>query len=540
MTTVENTLTEAYWPADTTVPLSDHTVGALLADRAARYCDRLALVGTAHGTGEQRRFTYAELYDEALRVAVKFTELAKPGDFVAIWAPNVVEWPIIEYGAALAGVVLVTVNPAFRPSELQYVLRHSGATVLVHADALRDYDMAHVAREVGAKVSTVQHIISLADRDRWQAASADGFESPATDPDALAMLQYTSGTTGNPKGVLLRHRSLVNVAKMTVEAAEIPEGAVCVGPLPMFHTAGCVISTLGPAWRGGVLLLVETFIPTAVLDLATAEHADVLFYVPAVLGALLEAGRGKEGVAPQFPTILGGAATVPPVMIEAASTVFGGTVHNLFGQTELAPVLTMIRKSDAIADQLQTIGRPIPQVECRIARGDGSTAALGEEGEICARGYQQMIAYKDDPAATAGAVDADGWLHTGDLGSMDARGYLTLTGRLKDLIITGGENVAPAEIESRLLEHDSVLAANVIGLPDARWGEAVSAVVVTRGERPDDLVAQLEEHLSSRVAPFKLPKRWFVADALPMTASGKVQKFKLHAAIESGELVEVR
>lgn len=538
-------LTESLWPRDDSVPLSEHTVGSLLAERAAEFGDRIALVGTAHGSTELRRPTYRELHAEALRVATALARLTEPGDFIALWAPNVIEWPIIEFGVALAGRVLVALNPTLRASELTYVLGHSGAKILIHADTNRDYDLAAVATAVATEVPSLEQVISLSDRDRWQSAPDDVAEAPvfgpnAADPDAPAMLQYTSGTTGLPKGVLLRHRSLVNVAKMTMEAAEIEAGAVCVNPLPMFHTAACVIGTLGPVWCAGTALLVETFAPHKVLEWAKTEHATVLFFVPTVLGALLEAVRGNEDSVPQFRSILGGAATVPESMIVDAGRVFGAVLHNLFGQTELAPVLTMIRRDDAISDQLHTIGRPIPQVECKIADLiDRSVVPLGKEGEICARGYQQMIEYLGDRAATAATVDADGWLHTGDLGSMDARGYLTLTGRLKDLIISGGENIAPAEVESRLVEHASIKQAAVVGVPHEKWGETVAAVLIVRDERPDELVASIREFLSTRLAPFKIPRRWFLTDALPLTTSGKVQKFALRTAIAAGTCTEI-
>ena len=535
------TLVESFWPADSSVALSEHTVGTLLAERADTHNARVALVGTPHGTTQLRRLTYGELYEEARRVASVLTELTEPGDFVAIWAPNVVEWPIVQYGAALAGRTLVAINPVFRADELRYALTHSGATVLIHADANRDYDMAAVVSKVASDVPSLVHVISLSERDRWRGGSAE-FVSTATDPDAPAMLQYTSGTTGLPKGVLLRHRSLVNVAMLTMEAAEITEGAVCVNPLPMFHTASCVIGTLGPLSIAGTALLVETFAPQSVLDWAIEEKATVLFFVPTILGALLETMRNNDRPAPQFRSILGGAANVPAVMIEGARRVFGGAVHNLFGQTELAPVLTLIRRSDAIEDQLGTVGRPIGQVEVKIVDTvSGATAPLGVQGEICARGYQQMIEYYKDPDATARTVDGDGWLHLGDLGSMDERGYITLTGRLKDLIISGGENIAPAEVESRLVEHSAVAQAAVVGVPHEKWGETVAAVLVVRGERrPAELVESVRRQLGQRLAPFKVPKRWFITDALPLTASGKVQKFVLRDAILSDRLDEVR
>lgn len=536
------TLRESHWPLDISVALSDHTIGSLLADRAEKYGDTTALVGTPHGTMDRRRLTYRELHHEALRVASALIRMTAPGDFVAIWAPNVIEWPIIQYGAAIAGVTLVAINPVFRAGELAYALDHSGATVLIHADVNKDYDMAAVVAEVAPGANTVRHVISLSERERWQVAAGAEVESGAFgpnafDPDAPAMLQYTSGTTGSPKGVLLRHRSLINVAKMTMEAAEIEAGAICVNPLPMFHTAACVIGTLGPLSQAGTVLLVENFAPQIVLDWAEAEGANVLFFVPTVLGALLEAVRGKEDTAPQFRSILGGAANIPVVMIEGAGRVFGGAVHNLFGQTELAPVLTMIRREDSIQDQLHTVGRPIPAVECKVVDiADGTTVPLGTTGEICARGYQQMMCYLGDPVATEATIDADGWVHTGDLGSMDDRGYITLTGRLKDLIISGGENIAPAEVESRLVEHEQIAQAAVVGVPHDKWGETVAAVLVLRGERSESLVESVREHLTSRLAPFKMPRRWFVADTLPLTASGKVQKFTLRDVIATAQV----
>ncbi|MFE6926027.1 class I adenylate-forming enzyme family protein [Nocardia sp. NPDC057663] len=535
----DRSLSESYWAADDNVPLSDHTVGSLLADRARTHPSAVALIGTPHSSAVPERLTYSDLYREALRVAAALAEITEPGEFVALWAPNAVEWPIIQFGAALAGRVLVALNPAFRESELVYTLEHSGATVLIHADGYRGYDMAAVAGTAVERVPGVRRLISLSDAVLWE-SSRSNYEPAEIDPDDPVMLQYTSGTTGNPKGVLLRHRSLVNVAKMTMAAAEIAEGSVFVNPLPMFHTAACVIGTLGPVWMAGTILLIETFVPETVLRLAAEENADVLFFVPTILGALLEITRGKEDAAPRFTSIVGGAANVPQVMIEGAARVFGASVHNLFGQTELAPVITATRRNDSLADQLSTVGHPIPQVEVKIAGTDGAgVAPLGVPGEICARGYQQMIEYYRDPASTAAAVDAEGWLHTGDLGSMDSRGYVTVTGRLKDLIISGGENIAPAEVESRLLEHAAIQQAAVVGVPHEKWGETVAAVLVVRGDQPDDLVDSVKAQLSTTLSPFKTPRRWFVADSLPATPSGKVQKFLLRQAIVDGVVDEI-
>jgi fatty-acyl-CoA synthase len=531
----------AYWEADRSVELVDFTVGGLLADRARTHPDRLAVAGVRHGTGEHVRLTYAQMFDEAGRVATALSGLAERGSYVAIWAPNVIDWPIVQFGAALAGMVLVALNPALRGDELEYALTHSGASILLHAESNRDYQMAAVAAKLSAKLPGVR-CISLSDTTTWQASVADKdvVANAPTDPDDGVMLQYTSGTTGRPKGVLLKHRSLINDAKLTLEAVEVPPGVVCLNPLPMFHTAGCVIATLGPLWVGGTIVLVDRFSPAAVLDALRDENASVLFYVPAVLGALLECQRAREDPAPRLRTIMGGASNVPATMIEAAEKVFGATIINLFGQTELSPVLSATRPGDSRDDQLTTVGRPLPQVECKVVDpATNQTVGVGEPGEICARGYQQFVGYLHDPDATARAVDGEGFLHTGDLGTMDSRGYLTITGRLKELIIRGGENIAPAEIESVLVSHDSVAESAVVGLPDDRFGEVVAAVVCIRGDIDTDLKNRLVNHVRARLAPFKIPARWFVTDEMPVTPTGKVRKFELRDAIERCDLREI-
>ncbi|HWJ82462.1 MAG TPA: AMP-binding protein [Nocardioides sp.] len=530
---------ESYLPADTTLPLSDHTVCSLLAARAAEHPGRPALVATGHD-GEEVRLTYAELHAQAQRVATALRRLADPGDLVALWAPNLAEWVLVQHGAAMAGVVLVALNPVLRLAELEHALDHSRATVLVHAERSRDYDLGEVAAQAAASRPHLR-LVSLADRGAWLADEADPdvlAEAP-TDPDLPVMLQYTSGTTGSPKGVLLRHRSLVNVARFTMEYVDMPAAAVAVNPLPMFHTAACVIGTLGPLWIGGTEVLVGQFAPGPVLDTMRRERANVLFFVPAVLGALIETQRASDQPAPRLDVALGGAAPVPDVMIEAAEQLFGADVVNVFGQTELAPVLTATRPGDSRRDKLTTVGHPLPQVDTKVVDpATGKVQPLGEVGEICARGYQQLVEYLHDPAATAATVDADGFVHTGDLGSMDERGYLTLTGRLKELIIRGGENIAPAEIEHCLAAHPAVIEAAVVGLPDERMGEIVAAVLRVR-EREDDLAASLVAHCRERLSPYKVPSRWFVTDEIPVTPTGKVQKFRLADLVGSDRLEEV-
>jgi fatty-acyl-CoA synthase len=531
----------AYWPADESTDLVDSTVGGLLAQRALDHAEHLAVVGARHDDGQECRLDYADVYDQASRVATALSGLAERGSHIAIWAPNVVEWPIIQYGAALAGMVLVALNPALREEELEYALTHSGATVLIHADSHRDHHLAAVVDALRPRLPRLR-CISLSDRARWQAAEADPevLRDAPTDPDEPVMLQYTSGTTGKPKGVLLKHRSLINVAKLTLEAADVEAGSVCLNPLPMFHTAGCVVATLGPLWIGGTVILVERFRPAPVLNTIRTEQASVLFHVPAILGALLECQRSATTPAPKLQVIMGGAANVPPSMVSEAQNTFGASVVTLFGQTELAPVLSATRPSDSRADQLATVGQPLPHVECKIVDPmTNETLPVGEPGEICARGYQQFLGYLGDDDATARTVDADGFVHTGDLGTMDARGYLTVTGRLKELIIRGGENISPAEIESVLIGEDSVVDACVVGLPDERWGEIVAAAIRTRGAPRDGFKADLTEYVGRRLAPFKVPARWFVTDELPVTPTGKVRKFEVRDSILDGRLREL-
>ncbi|MDT7741849.1 MAG: fatty-acyl-CoA synthase [Actinomycetota bacterium] len=520
----ERTLTRSMWDADDAVPLAEATIGDLLRDRAERHPDRLALVGTRHD-GSVARATYRDLLTEAREVAAGLRRVAEPGDHVAIWAPNVAEWPAVEYGAALAGVVLVALNPVLHGQELDYALRLSRASVLIHADTSRDYDMASVARSVADDLPTLRHRISLSETDRLRAAPV---HDAAVAPTSPAMIQFTSGTTGHPKAVLLAHRSLVNNARLTMITGEVAAGSVGIVPLPMFHTAACVISTLGPAWIGGTQVLIEKFVPDEVLATMVAEDADVLFSVPTVLGAVLEAARNSGGPVPQLSTVLVGASTVPGTMIEAVEQTFGASVHNLFGQTELSPVLSLTRRTDTREDLVTKVGRPLPHTGARIV--DPATrevVPVGQQGEICARGYSQMIGYFDDPGATMSTVDGEGWLHTGDLGTMDARGLIAVTGRLKEIIIRGGENIAPAEIEIALAAHPQVLRVAVLGLPDDHWGEIVAAAVVVRDRSADGVVEDLEAFARDRLAKYKVPAQWFLVDDLPTTPSGKVQKFAL-------------
>lgn len=532
-------LTESYWDADRSVPLVDYTVGTLLAARASEFPDREAIVALRQGAATVTRLSYRELFDEAGRVATGLRRIAEPGEFVALWAPNSLEWTVIQYGAALAGVVLVALNPVLRADDLDYALRHCRATVLLHADVSRDYAMGDIARQVCATIPGLRRG-PLSGTAAWHDTEPAVLAQAPTDPDAAVMLQYTSGTTGRPKGVLLTHRALVNVAKLTMENAEVDAGAVCANPLPLFHTAGCVIATLGPLWIGGTAVVSERFVAAALLDTLRTEDASVLFYVPTILNALLASQQDSSLQPPRMKIIMGGASQVPSRLIDSAATVFGASVINLYGQTELAPVLTLTRRSDGRAEQLTTVGRPLPQVDCKIIDPvTGRVVPVGESGEICARGYQQFVEYLHDPDATARALDADNFVRTGDLGTMDSRGFVSVTGRLKELIIRGGENIAPAEIERIVTAHDGVSDAVAVGLPDEHLGESVAVVCRLTGLDPAGLKAGLLDHAREHLPTYKIPARWFAVPEFPATATGKVQRFALRDAILRNELYEL-
>ncbi|MFD4317064.1 class I adenylate-forming enzyme family protein [Streptomyces sp. NPDC058548] len=533
---IETPLVESLRLADTEAPLSDHTVGSLLREVAAGRPDAPALESVPDDGGAPRRWTYAELLAEAESVAGGLRERVGLGARVALWAPNVPEWPIVAYAAALAGVTLVTLNPALRAGELTHALRTSEAEMLIHADAVRGYDMAGTVRAVTPDLPGLRHVVPLA---AWEslrgAAPLPSQEEIAAVP---AQIQFTSGTTGDPKAVLLSHRSVVNVARLTFEGLGVHDGATVVSPLPMFHTAGCVISCLGPLWSGGVFTLLERFDPKVLFEVLRRSPGAVLTSVPTVLTALNDVARSADGAPARLSSVLTGAAPVRPQLITETEELFSTTVFNLYGQTELASVVTLTRPDDTAEDKTSTVGRPLPHVACKIVDPDtGRVQPLGVPGEICARGYQQLLAYYGDAEATARKVDADGWLHTGDLGSMDATGAVRIEGRLSDLIIRGGENIAPGPVESFLSTLPGVRDALVVGVPDDRWGEIVAAVLLPAADRPEgpdveECVALCREQLS----PHKIPARWYLADGLPLTASGKIQKFRVRELIAEGAL----
>ncbi|CAN7321071.1 AMP-binding protein [Variovorax paradoxus] len=536
--------TLSHLPADTSVPLLLMTTGDALRDAARRHPQRIALVevvppGLPSLTGASdtaRRWTYAELLAQAEQCAHWLLTRFAPGERVCLWAPNVPEWVILQYGVALAGLVLVTANPALRSIELRYVLRQSRCTGLLYTAEFRGTDMAAVAREVAGEVRETFCLLNWQTEVRTHSDRGELPHVQALDP---AQIQYTSGTTGNPKGALLHHAGLVTSARLTCNRAGI-EASVVISPMPLFHTAGAVLSSLGCVTTGSTYVLPLLFEPETLMRAIALERCDVLYGVPTMQIAMLDHPKRDQYDLSTLRVAISGGAPVPPELLHRIETGFHCDLLTLYGQTECSPTISMVGPNDNQEDKATTVGQPLPQVEIRIADpASGKTQPVGAEGEVEVRGPQCMLGYFEMPEETAQTMRPDGWLRTGDLGTLDRRGYLRVTGRLKDMIIRGGENIYPAEVEARLMEHATVAMAVVFGIPDARWGEVVGAAVQIRAGMPLPAAETLRAHCLSMLAPQKLPTVWFSCDAFPLTASGKVQKFRLRELAEKNQLTQM-
>jgi fatty-acyl-CoA synthase len=502
--------------------------------------DRPALICGSPDPKARRQWTYAELYSASVRTAHALLQRFEPGERVAVWAPNIPEWIMMEFGAALAGLVLVTVNPGFRQHEAEHVLTHSRAAGIAVYPEFRGNPMLATVEEMQPRCPELRDVIRF---DQWSTFLESVIDPPpalpTVDPDDPVMIQYTSGTTGLPKGAVLHHRGVVNNNAHTLECMEVPDGTVWLTTMPMFHAGGCLVCVVGTVSRRGTQVLVESFDPALVLELIETYRCDGMATVPTMLVSMLEHPKFASTDLSSLQHLSSGGSTVPAPLVNTFQERLGATFTVLFGQTECSPMATMTSPTDSIADKAGTIGRPMPNTEVKIADPvTGETVPIGAVGELCTRGYHVMHGYFENPAATAAAVDADGWLHTGDLCSMDDRGYIRIEGRLKDMIIRGGENIYPRELEELLFAHPKVGEVAIVGIPDDKWGEEVAAFIrPIPGERVDkaELFAYVREHL----APYKTPRHWFELAAFPMTGSGKIQKYKLREMSMSGELTEL-
>jgi len=518
----------------TVPPLLDETIGQNLDRTIGRWGERDALIVPHQGV----RQTYREFGESVGELAgALFAWGLEEGDRLGIWAPNCAEWVHLQYATARIGVILVNINPAYRTSELEFALRQSGCRVLVAARQYLTSDYAAMVAEVAPRVASLEEAIFL-ESDRWYELLAAGSDVDRDDLEARAEsahpgdainIQYTSGTTGFPKGATLSHRNILNNGYMTGEMCGYSEqDRVCI-PVPFYHCFGMVLGNLACTTHGAAIVVPGAgFEAGSVLRTVAAERCTSLYGVPTMFIAELEhPDRTELDLSSLRTGIMAGAPCPVEVMKRVMSEMHMGEVTIAYGMTELSPVSTQTRRDDVIDYRVETVGKAHPHVEVRIADVEtGVTLERGATGEICARGYSVMLGYWDDPERTAEAIDADGWMHTGDLGTMNQDGFVKITGRIKDMIIRGGENIYPREIEEYLYTHPDIVDAQVIGVPDEKYGEEVMAWVRVRPGATAD-AEDVRDYCRGRIAHFKVPRHVRIVDDFPMTITGKVQKFRM-------------
>jgi fatty-acyl-CoA synthase len=515
------------------------TIASILRDAATAAPDATALVEGTVGhhvdVRSRRRFTYAQLLEIACRSAGELVDRFEEGSRLACFAPSTPEALVLSYAAANAGLVLVPLNPALRSGELAYVLGQSGASGIVVAPEHRGVDLPDVVRrartEAGSRceVLMLDEVVQMTPGPHTQVRSGP-LREPA--PDDIAQLVYTSGTTGRPKGARLTHAGMTNAARFGAVRFGLRAGDVYVDTMPLHHVGGQVVA-FQICQLLATAVLVTSFDPGTVLELLESERADITVGVPTMLLSLIEHPDFRTRDLSALRSASSGGSVVPPDLVRHIENALGVRSTICFGQTETCGFISQTHLDDSAEDKATTLGQPLPRVEARVVDRSGEdVVACGEVGELQVRSPFVMAGYHDMPDATRDAFAPGGWLRTGDLVTMDERGFLTIAGRAKDMIVTGGENVFPVEIEAVLCEHPDVMMAAVIGLPDRKWGEQVVAVIrPAAGATPDpDL---LTAYLKERLAPFKIPKRIVVTDELPLTASGKIQKFVLREQLES-------
>ena len=527
-------MTDSYVRGDTAVPLLDETIGANLERTVASFGEREALVSCAQG----RRYTYAELgaaVDE-LACALMAAGL-NTGERIGIWSPNCAEWTFVQYATAKLGAILVNINPAYRTSELQYALRQSGCRMLVAAPAFKTSDYRAMVEEVRPELPELERVVFL-DSPDWEELLA-GADQVSVDqlrararglaPDDPINIQYTSGTTGFPKGATLTHRNILNNGYFVGEGCRYTEeDRICI-PVPFYHCFGMVMGNLGATTHGAAMVIpAPAFDPEATLSACEQERCTSLYGVPTMFIAQLDHPRfGDYDLGSLRTGIMAGSPCPAEVMKRVMSLMHMSEVGICYGMTETSPVSTQTAHDDPVQMRVGSVGRVHPHVEIKIVDPDGdATVARGEPGELCTRGYSVMAGYWNDEERTREAIDSGGWMHTGDLATMDAEGYVNIVGRSKDMVIRGGENVYPREVEEFLYGHPEIADVQVIGVPDSRYGEELMAWIIPRGDAVLDPEA-VRTFCQGRIAHYKIPRYVKLVEAFPMTVTGKVQKFKM-------------
>ena len=533
----------SYAKGPTEVPLLETTIGTALRHAASRWADGVALVSRHQG----QRWTWAELDLAVDQVATGLLRMGVArGDRVGIWAPNCAEWTLIQFATARIGAVLVTINPAYRVNEVEYALNKVGCSLLVTAVRFKSSDYVSMLREIGPdRLPHLRGIVTIGGDVHegflpWSAlvqtpddAALRAAENALGADDAIN-IQFTSGTTGFPKGATLTHRNILNNGYYTAQTIALtPADRICI-PVPLYHCFGMVLGNLAALTSGAAMVYSgEAFDPQAVLEAVEAEGCTALYGVPTMFIAVLgHPALGETDVSTLRTGIMAGSPCPVTVMREVMGRLGMHEVTIGYGMTETSPLTTQTATDDPLEERVGTVGRVHPHAEAKIVGPGGETLPIGEQGEYCSRGYAVMLGYWDDPAKTAEAIDAEGWMHSGDLATMDAKGYVRITGRIKDMIIRGGENIYPREIEEFLLTHPHVADAQVFGVADEKYGEEVCAWVIARAGAalaPDDILS----HCRGQIAHYKVPRHVRVVESFAMTVTGKAQKFEMRRMMEA-------
>jgi fatty-acyl-CoA synthase len=519
----------AYEQGTSTVPLRGETIGRMWDATVAAHGARAALV-SRH---QEIRWTYDELHEQVERCARGLLARGVAvGDRVGIWAPNCAEWVVLQFATAKVGAILVNINPSYRLHELEYALRQSGCSLLVLASGFRDADYLALVAEADAPALQSRFVLG----EGWESLLSDGAapdelraREAELDFDQAINIQYTSGTTGFPKGATLSHHNILNNGFFIGEAlGYTPSDRVCI-PVPFYHCFGMVLGNLAVVTHGACIVIPsDGFEPRAVLETVEAEHCTSLYGVPTMfIAELNEPDFGSFDVSSLRTGIMAGSPCPVEVMRRVTTELHMDEVTICYGMTETSPVSTQTPRGASLEKQVGTVGRVHPHVEVKIVDPEtGRTLPRGAPGELCTRGYSVMLGYWQDEEATRAAIDDARWMHTGDLATMDDEGYVNIVGRIKDMIIRGGENVYPREIEEFLYTHSDVADVQVFGLPDERYGEEICAWIVRKsGSTLDE--DGVRDFCRAGISRFKVPRYVRFVDGFPMTVTGKVQKFRM-------------
>lgn len=520
----------SYVRGETEPALLEMTIGANLAATVARVPDRDAVVDVVTG----QRWNYAELAEAVARLATGLLQAGiRPGDRVGIWAPNCAEWVLVQYATAEIGALLVSLNPAYRAHELQYVLQKAAPAMVIAAREFKNSDYAAMLAEVAPHCPQLREVVLLRGA-RWEALTGTSIDRAALAAVAVTLsahdlinIQYTSGTTGYPKGATLTHRNLLNNGYLVGELLGYTEhDRICI-PVPFYHCFGMVVGNLAATSHGAAVVIPGPgFDPLATLRAVRDESCTSLYGVPTMFISELAAPEFEDVDLSSLRTgIMAGSPCPESVMRAVIERMHMAEVAICYGMTETSPVSTQTRAGDSLERRVGTVGRVGPHLEAKVIDpATGATVARGVTGELCTRGYSVMAGYWHAAERTAEVLDAEGWMHTGDLAVMDDDGYLRIAGRIKDMVIRGGENVYPCEVEEFLYAHPDIVDVEVIGVPDEFYGEELMAVITLRDPAAPLTLESLRSFCAGRMAHFKIPRYLRIVDEFPMTVTGKVRK----------------